>query len=273
MSKRRNSNGLMHRRLTVTPVGGAGVAVVNATLDLGAHGGARGRDTAAMVRFIGMSSTFAATTDVVVKADNSSGATILTKTNLAATYAPVAVGSPSAFTQLNTATAFIATAATDATAGGFPVRGGINVDVAQADPVEIVIDVFFDIVRFVVVRLDPIGGAGTSVVTKTVNIGSAGIVRAISCDVTTPAATTDITIKENSSTGATLLVMTDVTADFSARGVTLAAGQDEAGAAIAATDASSGGLPFRQGLFFDVAQADDSSTGTKPIVFELWIDT
>jgi hypothetical protein len=266
----------MHRRIDlVTSNGGAGTSVATATLGIGQSDAGRNNGTAALVRFIAVDfGAVSATCDLVIKADNSTGATIFTGANSATDIAPTAVGAPSAFTALATASAFTNTAATDATAGGFPVRGGVFIDVAQADAlIPISIDIWFDIVRFVVVRLDPIGGAGTSVVTKTVNIGGAGVIRAISCDVTTPAATTDILIKENDTAGRTLLSMVDVTADFSARPVTLAAGIDEGRAAIAVTDGSSGGLPFRNGLFFDVAQADDSSTGAKPIIFELWIDT
>jgi len=268
---RRRSSGLMHRRVVLLPVGANGAAVANETLGLLPTLGGLGRDVAAMVRFIGITYAAApATTDVVIKADNSAGATIFTKANVNTTFAPVAVGT-AAINATNGPTA-----ATDATAGGFPVRGGINIDVAQADPVtSVTVDVWFDLVRFVRCELNPLGGAGTSAVNKDVRIGEAGVIRAVSVTYTNQALTTDLVISADTAGGGgnALLTLTNTNTNIAPKACTLTGGQNASGAAIAATDGTSGGMPFRHLLNFDVAQADDSANGAKPIVVELWIDT
>ena len=68
-----------------------------------------------------------ATTDIVIKADSSTGATIFTAANTATDIVPRPVGT----TSLDEGGA--ATAATDGFSGGFPVRGGVYIDVAEAD--------------------------------------------------------------------------------------------------------------------------------------------
>jgi hypothetical protein len=49
-------------------------------------------------------------------------------------------------------------------------------------------------------------------------------------------------------------------------------GQDETGAATAATDLGSGGWPFGTGLFFDLAQGDGQTSGNEKVVIQVWVE-
>ena len=49
-------------------------------------------------------------------------------------------------------------------------------------------------------------------------------------------------------------------------------GIDEAGAATAATDVGSGGMPFGTGLFFDLAQGDGQTSGNERVVIDVWVE-
>lgn len=252
---------ITHKRIEARPVGADGSAVFTGTLATGP----------AIIRAIAIDyQNQPATTDILLKTDNLNGATIFTRTNSNTDVAPTPVGT----TAVDEGRA--ATAATDAFSGGFPVRGGVFVDVAQGDgqtsgDETILIDVWYQEVDYIRRTLNPIGGAGTSVVTDTIRLARAGNVVALALDFTNQAATTDVVIKAEDTNGQTLFTSTNSTTDL-APSILGRPGIDEAGAATAATDGTASGNVFKTGLFVDVAQADDSTNGAKPIVVELWVE-
>jgi hypothetical protein len=67
------------------------------------------------------------TTDIVIKADNSSGTTLLTRTSSLTDIGPICVGAPGGDEAIN------ASAATDGTEGALAFSTGLYFDVAQAD--------------------------------------------------------------------------------------------------------------------------------------------
>jgi hypothetical protein len=202
-----------------------------------------------------------ATTDLTIKADSTTGTALLTATNTNTDIPIRALGSPSAVDEGRAATA-----ATDATDGGGFYTKGLQIDVAQADVVanEIIIDLWVDICRLEIVTLRPTGGAGTASATRVVKTNGAGKVRGLFIDFgTTVPATADVTIKADDTNGTTMFTSTNSATDLSASnsGVALGLiGIDEANGAMAATDGSSGGHPFKTGVFVTVAQADDWTT-------------
>lgn len=252
---------IIHRRIECRPVGADGSAAFTGTLGTGPG----------IIRAIAIDyQNQPATTDVVLKADNVNGATIFTRANSATDLAPTPVGT----TAVDEGRA--ATAATDAFSGGFPVRGGVYIDVAQGDGQTsgdelIFIDIWYQACEYIRRTTNPVGGAGTSVVTDTVRLARAGNLVALAIDFTNQAATADCVIKADSSAGETLFTSTNSATDL-APSMLGRPGADEAGAVTAATDGTASGNVFRTGLYIDVAQADDSTNGAKPIVFEFWCE-
>lgn len=120
------------------------------------------------------------------------------------------------------------------------------------------------------ITLTTTGSAGSAVATSTLTLGRPGFVRAIKVDYHASApATTDLVIKADSASGATLFTNTSSATDIAAKPVAMP-GIDEANAATAATDVGSGGWPFGTGLYFDVAQSD-ALTGA--VVVDVWLET
>lgn len=166
-----------------------------------------------------------------------------------------------------------ATAATDGFSGGFPVRRGVFISVTGGTENEVLIlDLYFRLTTWVKLELSSQSGAdGSGVVTRTVPLGNAGVLAALSIDYQNMPATTDIIIKADSTNGNTLFTNTSSNTDLAP---TLLGnpGLDEAVNASAATDGTECGLAFQNGLFVDVAQADAFTTGNEKIVMEMWID-
>jgi len=106
-------------RVTLSPAGVDGSAVITSTLTVGRPG---------FVRAIAVDyQNQPATTDVVIKADSASGVTLFTRTNSATDIA----ASPVAMPGVDEGGA--ATAATDVGSGGWPFGTGLYFDVAQGD--------------------------------------------------------------------------------------------------------------------------------------------
>lgn len=105
--------------ITLNPTGADGSAAATALLTL---------SRPAVVRFIDVDYTSQAnTTDLVIKADSSTGNTIFTNTNGNTDITARPVGMPG----IDEGGA--ATAATDGLSGGWPVYNGIYVSIAQAN--------------------------------------------------------------------------------------------------------------------------------------------
>jgi hypothetical protein len=120
------------------------------------------------------------------------------------------------------------------------------------------------------VTLTTTGSAGSATATATLTLGRPGFVRAIAVDYHASApVTTDLTIKADSASGNTLFTNSNSVTDIAAKPVGMP-GVDEANAALAATDSSSGGWPFGTGLYLSVAQSD-ALTGAA--VVDVWIET
>ena len=118
------------------------------------------------------------------------------------------------------------------------------------------------------VILKAAGSAGSAAATHTLGLGFPGILRALSADysATTPA-TADLVIKSDNVNGVTLFTKSNNATDIAAVFVTMP-GSDEANGDIAETDAISGGLPFRAGLYFDLAQSDPNET----VEIDVWVE-
>ncbi len=118
-----------------------------------------------------------------------------------------------------------------------------------------------------------IGADGSGIVTRTLPCQGAGRLVGLAIDFQNMPATTDLLIKADSTDGETLFTTTSSATDIgTAQGRSLGIiGIDEANGAMAATDGSTGGAPFRTGLFFDVAQADAFTSGNEKIVIGCWI--
>jgi hypothetical protein len=121
------------------------------------------------------------------------------------------------------------------------------------------------------ITVAPVGADGSAVATATILAGQAGFVRAIAIDYQNQPTTTDILIKDSTTSGATLFTRTSSNTDLALTPVAMP-GIDEAGAATAATDVGSGGWPFLRGLFIDVAQGDGQTSGNEKIVFTFLIE-
>jgi hypothetical protein len=113
------------------------------------------------------------------------------------------------------------------------------------------------------------GSAGSATGNETLTLGRAGFVRAVQVDYHASApATTDVTIQADDSSGATLLTISNVNTDIAAKPVGMP-GIDEANGALAATDSSSGGLPFGTGLYVAVAGCDAL---TDAVTVHVWVE-
>lgn len=121
------------------------------------------------------------------------------------------------------------------------------------------------------VTVNTTGSAGSATGSATLSLGRPGFVRAIAVDyhASAPGATTDLTIKADSASGATLFTVTNSATDIPAKPVGMP-GVDEGNAALAATDSSSGGWPFGTGVNVALAQTDAL---TAAVVVDLWIET
>jgi hypothetical protein len=252
-----------HRRVELRPVGVDGSAVVTQALRTGP----------AVVRFIAVDYiSQPATTDLVIKADGTGGDTLFTVTNGNTDITPKPVSLTGGIDEGGAALA-----ATDGSAGGWPVKDGLFFDVAQGDgqttgDEAIIVDVWYEECAQETVTLIAQSGAdGTGAVTRTLDLHRAGIIRAIKVDYQNMPATTDILIKDKDTDGTTLLTLTNNATDIALSPVGMP-GVNESNAALAATDASDGGWPFKSKLFFDVAQADIFTGGNEKIVIDLWID-
>lgn len=122
------------------------------------------------------------------------------------------------------------------------------------------------------VTLSPVGADGSAVITSTLTVGRPGFVRAIAVDYQNQPATTDLVIKADSSSGATLFTAANTATDIAAKPVGMP-GVDEGNAATAATDIGSGGWPFGTGLHFSVAQGDGQTSGNEKVVVDVWLET
>lgn len=260
-----HGHGILYRKVILTPTGSAGAAVATKSLQL----------PPGVLRFVKVDYTDqAATTDLVIKSlmtSGTAGTALLTVTDVATDFGPSAVGSPAVDEARGAA------AATDGTAGGAFSNGGLYFDVAQADPSvgdkDIVVEVWYEPLRYERVELIAQSGAdGAGAVTRQLNLGP-GVLRAAHIDFQNVPATTDVVIKRDSSAGDTVFTSTSSNTD-TARPTPLGSpgAVDEAGGATAATDATDGGIPFRDGLYFDVAESDAFTTGNEKIVVHLWFD-
>lgn len=205
---------------------------------------------------------------LTVKAETTAGVQIFTDADLTSVPTrPLPVGT----TAVNASRA--ATAATDAFSGGFPVRGGVFASIATGTAAEIIyVDFFFRLCTWVNVDLIAQSGAdGTGAVTRTIPLKGAGVLAALALDFQNVPATTDFTIKADTSDGPTLFTSANSNTDL-APSLLGGVGADEAAAASAATDGTECGNAFMRGLYIDVAQSDIYTSGNEKIVCELWID-
>ncbi len=268
--KGRQGNGnVFHRQVKLTSVGSAGTAAAAKYVHTGPA-----KLTHVKVNF---DAATAATADFLIRVDptdftaGTGGYTALTCTDTTTDIDIRALGQPSATDEARNATA-----ATDATDGGVFIRGGVHISTAQNDAVTdvVIVDLWFERLRFEEVTLISQSGAdGSGIVTRTLPCQGAGRLVGLAIDFQNMPATTDLLIKADSTDGETLFDSTSSATDIgTAQGRSLGIiGIDEANGAMAATDGSTGGAPFRTGLFFDVAQADAFTSGNEKIVIGCWI--
>jgi hypothetical protein len=253
---------IIHRQAILRPEGADGSAV--ATALIGCPPG----------RIVGLAVDYQnqpATTDIVIKADSSTGTTIFTRTSSATDIVPSPVGT----TSLDETGA--ATAATDGFSGGFPVRAAVYIDVAQGDGQTsgdelIIVDLWIKLSRYERIELVAQSGAdGTGAVTRTVNLNGAGCLAAVAVDYQNTPATADLLIKADDTNGQTLFTRTSSQTDLAPTCIGRP-GLDEANGATAATDGTEGGAFFKRGLFLDLAETDIFTSGNEKTIVELWID-
>jgi hypothetical protein len=234
------------------PAGSAGSAVATKQFNLGSG----------VLRFIKIDygSGVPATTDILVKADSTSGATLLTRTSSTTDIGPIAVGTAG----MDEAGA--ASAATDGLAGGLPFSTGLFVDIAQADPYvnstdEITIDLYWEPLKKKQVVVTATGDAGSAAgETLWTNSGRPGVLRFVKVDFHADnAATANFVISRDTEAGTDVFTLTDTETDVAVKAVGTTAG-DEAFAATAATDAVDGGIVFNRGLSFSVIETDAATT-------------
>jgi hypothetical protein len=255
----------VHRRVVLRPVGADGSAVATEQVRL-----------PCAARLVALSIDYQnqpATTDLLIKADTTNGVTIFTRANSATDLAQTAIAAPG----LHSTRTTVVDQGIHQGAGGFPVRGGVFIDVAQGDgqtsgDEQIIVDLFFRLCTFAQITLVAQSGAdGTGAVTRTVDLQGAGVLAAVALDFQNMPVTTDVLIKADDTNGATLFDSTSSLTDVAPTALVSTA-VDEGGAATADTDAGEGGLAFKRGLFIDVAQADIFTSGDEKIIAELWID-
>ena len=259
VSGRRGTPGsVRHRLVELRPVGSDGSAAITASLYTGPA-----RITHVKIDYQNQP----VTTDLLIKAANGStgGATLYTGADTATDVAIKTLGTPAAIDEGNAVTAV-----TDGVEGGWFVSDGLYFSVAQGDgqtsgDERILIDVWYEELSLLEVKLFPSGADGSATAARLVKTYGAGNILGLSVDygAGVPGATADLVIKsdvlDDASGGETVFTATNTATDigsvYSAVGLGIA-GIDEGGAAVAATDAVSGGHPFRSNLYFSVAQAD-----------------
>jgi hypothetical protein len=205
---------------------------------------------------------------LVLKAETTAGAQIWTDGDLSSVNTiPLPIGT----TALNISAA--ATAATDGFSGGFPVRQGVFASITSGTDGEIIyVDCWFRLCTYV--KLDLVaqtGADGSGAVTRSVPLGSAGVLAAIAVDYQNTPSTADILIKADNTDGVTLHSRASSQTDL-APTLLGSPGADEGTAASAATDGTECGLAFKTGLFVDVAQTDAFTSSDERIILEMWID-
>jgi hypothetical protein len=265
----RGSGSIVHRRVELRPVGADGSAAVVASLGTGP----------AVLRFIAVDyQNQPATTDIVVKSDDANGDTLLTLTSQNTDIAPRPVSLTAGVDE-----GAAALAATDGSAGGMPVRQGLYFSLAEGDGQTsgdevVVIDVWYEEVEYIRVRLVTEGADGAATASRLVTLPGKrpGIVRAIAVDYQNEPATTDVVIKADVAgdlTGGTTVFTRTSSATDIPISPTGMPGGNETNAALAATDASDGGWPFKSNLYITVAEADGfAGGGNELILVDLWID-
>lgn len=106
------------------------------------------------------------------------------------------------------------------------------------------------------VRLTSTGSAGSAVATAFQGLPPGRLI-ALKVDYHASApATTDLTIRRDSSSGTALFTNANSATDVPMRALGTPNAIDEGRAAVAATDATDGGGVFKDGLYFDIAQSD-----------------
>lgn len=242
---------LAHRRVRVGPGGTAGDGLNTNVKQVNLSPGA--------LRFVGVDyvSTGNAEQDLVIKRDSSAGATIFTKANNETDIIPTAVGTAG----MDEGQAVIA--ATDGVCGGLAFSEGLYFSIAQMDNASYAdVDIWYDslVKKAVTLKTDTNGDATARIAT-----GFPGVIRFIQVDYSaTAGAGTTLTLADDTRT---LFTKDANEVDFGPTAVGAPA-MDEAGAATAATDALSGGLPFKGTLTFTVA----SGGSTKTNFAYLWMD-
>lgn len=120
------------------------------------------------------------------------------------------------------------------------------------------------------VSVTTVGGAGVATGNATLSLGRPGIVRAMAVDwgATAPA-TSDLTVKADSSSGLVIFSTANTVTDITAKPVAMP-GMDETGAATAATDVGSGGFPVSSGIY---VQVDQSNALAPAVAVDFWIET
>lgn len=119
------------------------------------------------------------------------------------------------------------------------------------------------------VHITTTGSAGSATGSAFIPL-PAGVVRAVKLNYSASApATTDLTLKADSSTGTALLTNTNSNTDLAIRALASPSGLDEGGAAAAATDARDGGGFYKYGLHLALAQCDAL---TDAVIADIWVD-
>ena len=256
-------NRYLHKKTILFPVGADGSAV--ATKQVSTPPG----------RLVAYSADFTsqpATIDTLFKADTDAGVTLKT----------LADATDKALFPLGTtamkSTAAV-TSAVDAFSGGFPVRSGVYIDIAQGDGHTaytkfVEIDLYFRLCTYVDLYLSADSGVdGSAVIARTIDLHGPGSLAAIAIDYVNMPNTTDITIKADSSAGTTLVVNhasgsnTDQAPTLIGR-----AGEDEAANVTAATDGTEGANMFKRKLYVGVAETNAFTSSNETIRVEMWID-
>lgn len=125
----------------------------------------------------------------------------------------------------------------------------------------------FTVIRQKQITLSPSGTDGSATANGRIAISRPGIVKFIQVNYTNQAATTDLTMVRDSSSGVTIFTATNVNTTFGPVAVATD-GVDEANGTVA----DIAGMPFTNGLYFTVAQANNSVAGAKDIVVTVWIE-
>lgn len=256
----------IHRRVRITTTGSAGSAVGTAQVSTGP-----GRIVALAVDY---HASAPATTDLLIKADTTAGVTLFTNSNSATDIALSPVGT-TAVDETRAATQGAGSVTQlDATSGGFPIRAGFFVDIAQCDALTdaVIVDVWVRLCTFYQATLvSQTGADGTGAESLTLPLQGAGNLAAVALDFQNMPATSDITIKADDTNGVALFTSTNSATDLAPSCLGRPA-IDEVNTAAFTVDGVEGGSCFRSGLFIDMAQADIFTSSNEKVIIELWID-